>query len=128
MLQHPHHAKVNAKEWSLSLIFFFHNKFCLRSVLIYLLQVTPEFCKQWARVGDIIRKARKEYKEDVGNCSFPGPGCSPYKMGDADLNGFFNVLQKLSLDRQQLKQPRRLIPIRLNHLIRMKSQASPFPV
>ncbi|XVF73116.1 hypothetical protein PTKIN_Ptkin12aG0175900 [Pterospermum kingtungense] len=70
MLQHPHHAKV-----------------------------TPKFCKQYARVGDVINKALLEYKEEVTNGSFPGPSHSPYKMNTNDVNGFFEELEKLGLDK-----------------------------
>ncbi|ESR58187.1 3-methyl-2-oxobutanoate hydroxymethyltransferase 2 [Citrus sinensis] len=70
MMQHPHHAKV-----------------------------TPKFCKQFARVGDVINKALLEYKEEVTNGSFPGPSHSPYKMSSSDCNGFFNELQKLGFDK-----------------------------
>ncbi|XP_021279724.1 3-methyl-2-oxobutanoate hydroxymethyltransferase 2, mitochondrial-like [Herrania umbratica] len=70
MLQHPHHAKV-----------------------------TPKFCKQYARIGDVINKALLEYKEEVTNGSFPGPSHSPYKMNADDVNGFFKELEKLGLDK-----------------------------
>lgn len=70
MLQHPHHAKV-----------------------------TPKFCKQYARVGDVINKALLEYKEDVMNGSFPDAQHSPYKISETDANGFLNELQKLGFDK-----------------------------
>ncbi|XP_058754292.1 3-methyl-2-oxobutanoate hydroxymethyltransferase 1, mitochondrial-like [Vicia villosa] len=70
MLQHPHHAKV-----------------------------TPKFSKQYARVGDVINKALLEYKEDVTNGSFPDAKHSPYKISEADANGFVNELQKLGFDK-----------------------------
>ncbi|XP_010247884.1 PREDICTED: 3-methyl-2-oxobutanoate hydroxymethyltransferase 1, mitochondrial-like isoform X1 [Nelumbo nucifera] len=69
MLQHPHHAKV-----------------------------TPKFCKQYGRVGDVINKALSQYKEEVTNLSFPGAAHSPYKINTTDLNGLLNELQKLGLD------------------------------
>ena len=65
----------------------------------YLLQVTPKFCKQYARVGDVINKAHLEYKEEVTNGSFPGPSHSPYKMNAEDVNGFSKELEKLGLDK-----------------------------
>ncbi|PIA34271.1 hypothetical protein AQUCO_03800097v1 [Aquilegia coerulea] len=68
MLQHPHHAKV-----------------------------TPKFCKQYARVGDVINKALSEYKEEVTNRSFPGPLHTPYKISEADVNGFLDELEKMGL-------------------------------
>ncbi|GMJ01392.1 ketopantoate hydroxymethyltransferase 1 [Hibiscus trionum] len=70
MLQHPHHAKV-----------------------------TPKFCKQYARVGDLINKALLEYKEEVANGSFPGPSHTPYKMNPKDEDAFTKELQKMGLDR-----------------------------
>ncbi|KAJ4843876.1 3-methyl-2-oxobutanoate hydroxymethyltransferase 2, mitochondrial [Turnera subulata] len=69
MLQHPHHAKV-----------------------------TPKFCKQFARVGDVINQGLLAYKEEVTNRSFPDPAHSPYKMSEADMDGFMKELQKLGLD------------------------------
>ncbi|KAK2645518.1 hypothetical protein Ddye_020713 [Dipteronia dyeriana] len=70
MMQHPHHAKV-----------------------------TPKFCKQYARVGDVVNKALLEYKEEVTSGSFPGPSHSPYKMNNKEFDGFLNELQKLGLDK-----------------------------
>ncbi|CAJ2661191.1 unnamed protein product [Trifolium pratense] len=70
MLQHPHHAKV-----------------------------TPKFCKQYARVGDVINKALLDYKEDVINGSFPDAQHSPYKISETDANGFLTELQKLGFDK-----------------------------
>ncbi|EPS64105.1 hypothetical protein M569_10672, partial [Genlisea aurea] len=69
MLQHPHHAKV-----------------------------TPKFCKQYARVGDIINKALMEYREEVGNGSFPGPAHTPYRIAGADeVDGFLEALKEMGL-------------------------------
>ena len=64
-----------------------------------LLQVTPKFCKQFARVGDVINKALLEYREEVTNGSFPGPVHSPYKIGGTDVKDFLNELQKLGLEK-----------------------------
>lgn len=66
--------------------------------MIYLLQVTPKFCKQYARVGDVINKALLEYKEDVTNGSFPDAHHSPYKISETEANSFLNELQRLGLD------------------------------
>lgn len=68
MLQHPHHAKV-----------------------------TPKFCKQYARVGDVINQALLQYKEEVTERSFPGPTHTPYKMSNSDVNGFLSELEKMGL-------------------------------
>ncbi|OIW05378.1 hypothetical protein TanjilG_28843 [Lupinus angustifolius] len=70
MLQHPHHAKV-----------------------------TPKFCKQYARVGDNINQALRQYKEDVTSGSFPDADHSPYKISETDANGFLNELQRLGFDK-----------------------------
>lgn len=63
------------------------------------MQVTPKFCKQYARVGDVINKALSEYKEEVTNGSFPGPAHTPYKISDTEVSNFSNELQKLGLDK-----------------------------
>ncbi|TYH06455.1 hypothetical protein ES288_A08G157200v1 [Gossypium darwinii] len=62
-------------------------------------QVTPKFCKQYACVRDVIKKALSEYKEEVNNGSFPGPSHTPYKMNPDDVNGFFKELEKLGLNK-----------------------------
>ncbi|XP_072978845.1 3-methyl-2-oxobutanoate hydroxymethyltransferase 1, mitochondrial-like [Typha angustifolia] len=68
MLQHPHHAKV-----------------------------TPKFCKQYGRIGDAINQALSEYKQEVENRSFPGPAHTPYRISEADVDGFLDELQKMGL-------------------------------
>ena len=60
--------------------------------------MTPKFCKQFAQIGDVINKALLEYREEVSNGSFPGPLHSPYKISDADFNGFLKELQNMGLD------------------------------
>lgn len=70
MLQHPHHAKV-----------------------------TPKFCKQYGRVGDVINKALVEYKDEVIKGSFPGPDHSPYKISASEVGGFLNELKQMGLDK-----------------------------
>jgi 3-methyl-2-oxobutanoate hydroxymethyltransferase len=72
---------------------------CYSHERLFLLQVTPKFCKQYAHVGDVINKALLEYKEEVTNGSFPGPVHSPYKISASDVDGFLNQLQKLGLDK-----------------------------
>lgn len=66
---------------------------------IHLLQVSPKFCKQYACVGKVIKQALLEYKEDVINGSFPGSLHIPYKICQAEANGFINELQRLGLDK-----------------------------
>ncbi|KAG5014040.1 hypothetical protein JHK86_026301 [Glycine max] len=62
-------------------------------------QVSPKFCKQYACVGKVIKQALLEYKEDVINGSFPGSLHIPYKICEAEANGFINELQRLGLDK-----------------------------
>ncbi|KAL2892114.1 3-methyl-2-oxobutanoate hydroxymethyltransferase 1 mitochondrial [Bienertia sinuspersici] len=69
MLQHPHHAKV-----------------------------TPKFCKQYARVGDVINKALLELKDEVIKGTFPGPAHSPYKISAAEVGGFLDELKQMGLE------------------------------
>ncbi|RDX97487.1 3-methyl-2-oxobutanoate hydroxymethyltransferase 2, mitochondrial, partial [Mucuna pruriens] len=73
--------------------------FCSGQTLVYhdllgMLQVTP---KQYIRVGDVINNALLKYKESVTNGSFPDVRHSPFKISAADVDGFFNVLQRLGL-------------------------------
>lgn len=51
MMSHPHHAKV-----------------------------TPKFCKQYAKVGDVIQGALNTYREEVASRQFPSLAFSPYRM------------------------------------------------
>jgi 3-methyl-2-oxobutanoate hydroxymethyltransferase len=60
--------------------------------------VTPKFCKQYARVGDVINKALSEYKEEVEGKTFPGPSHTPYKISTKDVDGFLKELQTLGLN------------------------------
>ncbi|KZV25458.1 hypothetical protein F511_17236 [Dorcoceras hygrometricum] len=68
MMQHPHHAKV-----------------------------TPKFCKQYARVGDVINEALLEYKREVTAGVFPSSTHSPYKIATPDVDSFMHELQKMGL-------------------------------
>ncbi|XP_020585696.1 3-methyl-2-oxobutanoate hydroxymethyltransferase 1, mitochondrial-like [Phalaenopsis equestris] len=68
MLQHPHHAKV-----------------------------TPKFCKQYGRVGDIINKSLSDFKHEVENRVFPGPSHTPYKISADIVDGFRKELEKMGL-------------------------------
>ncbi|XP_039162915.1 cytochrome P450 CYP749A22-like [Eucalyptus grandis] len=70
MLQHPHHAKVS-----------------------------PKFYKPYAQVGDVIKRALLEYKEEVTSSSFPSPAHSPYAISPADANGLLEELQNLGLEK-----------------------------
>ncbi|KAL9396962.1 hypothetical protein Peur_011215 [Populus x canadensis] len=71
----------------------------LKEGLLYFLWVAQKFCKQCARVGDVINKAPVEYKEEVTNGSFPSPLHSPYKIGEIEIDGFISELQELGLDK-----------------------------
>ncbi|XP_045792457.1 3-methyl-2-oxobutanoate hydroxymethyltransferase 1, mitochondrial-like [Trifolium pratense] len=69
------------------------------SSLATFILVTPKFCKQYARVGDVINKALLDSKEAVINGSFPDVQHSPYKISETDGNGFLNEVQKLGFDK-----------------------------
>lgn len=60
-------------------------------------QVTPKFCKHYARVGDIINKALLEYKREVTSGDFPSSAHSPYKIATSDVDSFMHELQKMGL-------------------------------
>lgn len=61
--------------------------------------MTPKFCKQYAKVGEVINKALMDYKEEVSKNLFPGPSHSPYKITTSELDGFLTELQKLGFDK-----------------------------
>lgn len=69
MMQHPHHAKV-----------------------------TPKFCKQYARVGDVVQQALSQYAADVADGTFPGEAFSPYKMGAGAEDALLEALRAEGLD------------------------------
>jgi len=71
----------------------------LKEGLLNFLWVAQKFCKQCARVGDVINKALVEYKEEATNGSFPGPLHSPYKISEIEIDGFISELQELGLDK-----------------------------
>lgn len=62
-----------------------------------MLQVTPKFSKQYAKVGEVINSALLEFKKEVTNGSFPSSAHSPYNISAAELDGFANELEKLGL-------------------------------
>ncbi|GFR46950.1 hypothetical protein Agub_g8599 [Astrephomene gubernaculifera] len=64
MMSHPHHAKV-----------------------------TPKFCKQYARVGDIIGSALQRYRQEVEERVFPGPQYSPYRMPEQEVRSLAEALR-----------------------------------
>lgn len=98
MLQHPHHAKVCSNlACSVFVTLLIHETFYSRRKHLTFLQVTPKFCKQYARVGDVINGALLEYKKEVTQGSFPGPTHTPYKINSAYVDEFSNELQKLGL-------------------------------
>lgn len=62
-------------------------------------KVTPKFCKQYARMGDMINKALMEYKDEVTKLSFPGGAHSPYKISVSEVNGFLEELKRMGMDK-----------------------------
>ncbi|KAL8499858.1 hypothetical protein ACS0TY_019745 [Phlomoides rotata] len=99
MLQHPHHAKVNASISHLCTVSILLIRWliCAKLKSASPSQVTPKFCKHYASVGDVINKALVQYREEVTNGSFPGSAHSPYKISAADTEGFLQALEKLGL-------------------------------
>ena len=67
-MQHPHHAKV-----------------------------TPKFCKQYARVGDVITQALVEFREDVAARRFPSLAHSPYRIKAPDVDAMASALRARGL-------------------------------
>jgi hypothetical protein len=57
-------------------------------------QVTPKFCKQYARVGEIIQGALQQYREDVSAGHFPGRQYSPYKIPPAEVEALVGELRQ----------------------------------
>ncbi|GLI58998.1 hypothetical protein VaNZ11_000821 [Volvox africanus] len=69
MMTHPHHAKV-----------------------------TPKFCKQYARVGDIIGAALQQYRQEVEDRTFPGLRYSPYVISKQEMELLAGALRSRGLD------------------------------
>ncbi|GLC54907.1 3-methyl-2-oxobutanoate hydroxymethyltransferase 1, mitochondrial [Pleodorina starrii] len=69
MMSHPHHAKV-----------------------------TPKFCKQYARVGDIIGAALQQYRREVEERTFPGPRYSPYVISNSEVELLAGALRSRGLE------------------------------
>ncbi|KAG2500863.1 hypothetical protein HYH03_001624 [Edaphochlamys debaryana] len=65
MMTHPHHAKV-----------------------------TPKFCKQYGRVGNVISAALSQYRQEVEERSFPGPRFSPYKISPGEVKALAEELRR----------------------------------
>ncbi|GIL47673.1 hypothetical protein Vafri_4438 [Volvox africanus] len=70
MMTHPHHAKV-----------------------------TPKFCKQYARVGDIIGAALQQYRQEVEDKTFPGLRFSPYVISKQEVELLAGALRSRGLDK-----------------------------
>ena len=65
MMQHPHHAAF-----------------------------TPQFCKQYASVGNEIQRGLAEFKQDVESGAFPSNQFSPYKIADEELELLHSMLKE----------------------------------
>ncbi|GMH42892.1 hypothetical protein BSKO_10811 [Bryopsis sp. KO-2023] len=63
-MQHPHHAKV-----------------------------TPKFCKQYGKVGEVIQRALQGYKAEVESREFPSKQYSPYKIKPEEVEIFVKELE-----------------------------------
>lgn len=54
--------------------------------LIGMTKNSPKFSKRYSNVGEIIRNALSEYKNDVENRKFPSSDFSPYKISQNELD------------------------------------------
>ncbi|CAM9867942.1 unnamed protein product [Ascophyllum nodosum] len=80
MLQHPHHA-----------------------------QFVPRFCKNYANVGEEVRRGLEAFRKEVECGSFPQERHSPYKMAAQEEEAFQRLLAKDEEERQQTLQLKKKI-------------------
>lgn len=59
--------------------------------------MTPKFCKQYAKVGEVIQEALSAYREDVQSGNFPSAQFSPYKIEERELELFEKELENRGL-------------------------------
>ena len=62
-------------------------------------QVTPKFCKQYARVGEHINAALSEFRQDVEARRFPDDAHSPYGIDAAEVEALSRELREQGLTR-----------------------------
>ncbi|CAM9307868.1 unnamed protein product [Sphacelaria rigidula] len=72
MLQHPHHA-----------------------------QFVPRFCKNYANVGEEVRRGLETFRQEVEQGSFPQEQYSPYKMSAEEEKTFEELLAKDEHERRE---------------------------
>ncbi|XP_002976176.2 3-methyl-2-oxobutanoate hydroxymethyltransferase 1, mitochondrial [Selaginella moellendorffii] len=86
--------------------------FCSGQVLVYhdLLgmmhpqhtKVAPKFCKQFAKVGDVIQEGLAKYRAEVSSGAFPCHAYTPYRINPGQTDLFLKGLEsKGSLDAAQ---------------------------
>jgi 3-methyl-2-oxobutanoate hydroxymethyltransferase len=51
----------------------------------------PRFCKKYAQVGEAIRIGLEAFKEEVQQGQFPSEAFCPYKVIDAQSEGWTNA-------------------------------------
>ncbi|EFJ24767.1 hypothetical protein SELMODRAFT_173629 [Selaginella moellendorffii] len=64
MMQHPHHRKM-----------------------------TPKFCKQYAKVGDVIQQGLADYRDEVLSGRFPSAAHTPYRIDERQTELFLKELE-----------------------------------
>lgn len=65
--------------------------------LVYWLQVTPKFCKQYASVGSVIEEALSAYRDEVVSQTFPSALHTPYRIDQEQTAVFLEALEKRGL-------------------------------
>ncbi|GBG28462.1 3-methyl-2-oxobutanoate hydroxymethyltransferase [Hondaea fermentalgiana] len=65
-------------------------------------EFTPLFCKQYATVGHTIQNGLADYKRDVEERRFPSMEYSPYKISDAELATFMDMVASHNETKQRL--------------------------
>jgi 3-methyl-2-oxobutanoate hydroxymethyltransferase len=65
--------------------------------LVYWLQVTPKFCKQYASVGSVIEEALSAYRDEVMSQTFPSEIHTPYRIDQEHTAVFLEALEKRGL-------------------------------
>jgi 3-methyl-2-oxobutanoate hydroxymethyltransferase len=58
-----------------------------------LLQVTPKFCKLYARIGEVVQEALSQYIDEVSTGAFPSTAYSPYRLEKNQLEPFVKELE-----------------------------------
>ncbi|GMI04256.1 hypothetical protein TrRE_jg5010 [Triparma retinervis] len=66
-------------------------------------QFVPKFCKQYADIGETIRKGLEDFKREVEEGEFPSSEFSPYVMGEEELETFNKMMLEDEAEREEKK-------------------------